>query len=116
MRDSTKPKRQIDDGDPDAAGAIYNVLLLEPPLLHTQALRVAEGLYRVRDFAGALRAFQAAGAIGPGEERFHYYFAVALFEAGKHGDACRELDLALPFIEVTEEVASYREKIYRAAK
>jgi tetratricopeptide (TPR) repeat protein len=109
-------QQAIDDGDVDAAGAVYNDVLHEPELPRAQALRVAEGLYRVRDFAGALHAFQGAGAIGPGEERFHYYYAVALFETHEYRDACRELDLALPFIEVTEDVADYREKIYQAAR
>ncbi len=109
-------QRAIDDGDPDAAGAIYNALLIEPQLPHAQVLRVAEGLYRVRDFAGASRVFQAAGAIGPGEERSHYYYAVALYEMHHYPDACRELDLSLPFIEVTDDVADYRDKIYRAAQ
>jgi hypothetical protein len=54
--------------------------------------------------------------IGAGEERFHYYYAVALFETRQYGDACRELDLALPFIEVNEDVVDYRGKIYRAMK
>lgn len=109
-------QQAIDDGDADAAGAVYSDVLREPQLPHSQTLRAAEGLYRVRDFAGALRAFQGAGAIGPGEERFHYYYAVALFETHEYRDACRELDLALPFIEVTEDVVDYRDKIYRAAQ
>jgi hypothetical protein len=109
-------QQAIDDGDPDGASAIYSEVLREPQLSHAEALRVAEGLYRVRDFAGALRAFLAVGAIGPGEERFHYYYAVALYETRSYGDACRELDLALPFIEVSDDVVGYRERIYRASQ
>jgi tetratricopeptide (TPR) repeat protein len=109
-------QQAIDDGDPDDARAIYDALLREPQLSHAQALREAEGLYRVRDFAGALRAFRGIDVIGAGEERFHYYYAVALYETGKYGDACIELDLALPFIEVNEDVVDYRDKIYRAMK
>jgi hypothetical protein len=109
-------QQAIDDGDPDGAGAIYDALLREPRLSHAEALRVAEGLYRVRDFAGVLRAFLVVGAIRPGAERFHYYYAVALYETRSYGDACRELDLALPFIEVSEDVAVYRDKIYRVAQ
>lgn len=109
-------QQAIDNGDPAAARSIYNALLREPQLPHAQAMRLAEGLYRVRDFAGALRAFRGVGAIGPDEERYHYYYAVALFETRHYRDACSELDLALPFIEVTEDVAGYREKIYRAVK
>jgi predicted Zn-dependent protease len=109
-------QQAIDHGDPDSARSIYNALLREPQLPHAPAMRLAEGLYRVRDFAGALRAFRGVGVIGPDEERYHYYYAVALFETRHYRDACRELDLALPFIEVTEDVAGYREKIYRATK
>ncbi len=109
-------QQAIDNGDPDSARSIYNALLREPQLSHAPALRLAEGLYRVRDFAGALRAFRGVGVIGPGEERYHYYYAVALFETRHYRDACLEIDLALPFIEVTEDVAGYREKIYRATK
>jgi hypothetical protein len=109
-------QQAIDDGDPDDARAIYDALLREPALSHVQALREAEGLYRVRDFAGALRAFRGVDVIGAGEERFHYYYAVALYETGKYGEACSELDLALPFIEVNEDVVDYRDKIYRATK
>jgi tetratricopeptide (TPR) repeat protein len=109
-------QQAIDNGDPDSARTIYNALLRDPQLPHAPAMRLAEGLYRVRDFAGALRAFRGVGAIGQDEERYHYYYAVALFETRHYRDACRELDLALPFIEVTEDVAGYREKIYRAGK
>jgi len=109
-------QQAIVNGDPDSARSIYNALLSEPQLPHAPAMRLAEGLYRVRDFAGALRAFRGVGVIGPDEERYHYYYAVALFETHHYRDACREIDLALPFIEVTEDVAGYREKIYKATK
>ncbi|HXH94442.1 MAG TPA: hypothetical protein VNN25_22890 [Thermoanaerobaculia bacterium] len=109
-------QQAIDSGDPDNARSIYDALLQEPQLPHAPAMRLAEGLYRVRDFAGASRAFHGVREIGKGEERYHYYYAVALFETRHYRDACRELDLALPFIEVTEDVAGYREKIYKATK
>lgn len=109
-------QQAADDGKPDVARSIYDALLRGPRLSHPQALRLIEGMFRVRDFAGTTRAFRKAEAIGPGEERFHYYYAVALFETGHRRDARRELALALPFIEMTESVASYRDKISRAAK
>ncbi|MEA2235889.1 MAG: hypothetical protein QOC81_613 [Thermoanaerobaculia bacterium] len=107
-------QKAADDGNPARARSIYNALLSEKRLPHASALHLAEGLYRVRDFAGAIRAFKRVGAIAAGEERYHYYYAVALFETGHVGDARRELDAALPFIEVTSDVAAYRTKIEQA--
>ena len=86
-------------------------MLDSPQLSHASALRAAEGLYRSRDFAGAIRAFQKAGSIGAGEEQYHYYYAVALYENGRYAEAKRELQAALPFIEVTPDVQRYRVKI-----
>ena len=104
-------QRAVDDGEINRARSIYNALLSGPALSHAAALRLAEGLYRVRDFAAATRAFQRAGTLGRGEERYHYYYAVALYESGRYGDAKRELNAALPYIAVTTDVARYRAKI-----
>jgi tetratricopeptide (TPR) repeat protein len=104
-------QRAIDSGDIDRARSIYNVLSTVPSLSHDAALRVAEGLYRVRDFAGAAKAFAQAGAIGRGEEGYHYYYAVALYETGRYGNAKRELAEALPYIAITPDVTRYRAKI-----
>lgn len=101
----------IDSGDIDRARSIYDALSSAPSLSHDAALRVAEGLYRVRGFAGAARAFARAGAIGRGEEGYHYYYAVALYETGRYGNAKRELAAALPYITITPDVARYRAKI-----
>jgi tetratricopeptide (TPR) repeat protein len=104
-------QRAIDNGDIGRARSIYNALLGGSALPHAAALRLAEGLYRVRDFAGAMRAFQRAGTIVRGEERYHYYYAVALYESGRYADAKRELSAALPYIEVTADITRYRAKI-----
>jgi len=104
-------QRAIDSGDLDRARSIYDTLSSTPSLPHDAALRVAEGLYRVRDFAGAARAFARAGAIGRGEEGYHYYYAVALYETGRYGTAKRELAAALPSITITPDVTRYRAKI-----
>ena len=101
-------------GDLPAARVSYNAALDTPALSHANALRVAEGLYRARDFRGVVAAFGRAGAIGRGEEAYRYYLAVALYESGQYGAAKRELDAVLPFIEVTPDVARYEAKI-RAA-
>jgi hypothetical protein len=104
-------QRAIDDGDIVRARSIYGALSAAPSLSHDVALRVAEGLYRVHDFAGAARLFARVGAIGQGEERYHYSYAVALYETGRYGDAKRELAAALPYIAVTPDVTRYRAKI-----
>jgi hypothetical protein len=104
-------QRAIDDGDVAHARSIYDALSTTPSLSHDAALRVAEGLYRVRDFAGAARTFARAGAIGRGEERYRYSYAVALYETGRYGDAKRELAAALPYVTITPDVARYRAKI-----
>jgi hypothetical protein len=104
-------QRAIDGGDIDRARSIYTTLATAPSLSHDAALHVAEGLYRVRDYAGAAKAFARAGAIGRGEEGFHYYYAVALYETGRYANAKRELAAALPYIAVTPDVTRYRAKI-----
>jgi hypothetical protein len=111
--DSTlaEARRAIDSGDIAGARSMYEALAASSSLSHEQTLRVAEGLYVVRDFAGAARTFARAGAIGRGEERYHYAYAVALYETGRYGDAKRELAAALPHITITPDVARYRAKI-----
>ena len=104
-------QRAIDAGDIDRARSIFNELSTAPALSHNTALHVAEGLYRVRDYAGAAKAFARAGAIGRGEEGYHYYYAVALYETGRYANAKRELAAALPYIAVTPDVTRYRAKI-----
>jgi tetratricopeptide (TPR) repeat protein len=103
--------RAVNRGDLAAARTLYRSLLDAPQISHATALRVAEGLYRSRDFAGTIRAFERAGAIGKGEEQYHYYYAVALYESGRYAGAKRELRAALSFIEVTPDVERYRVKI-----
>ena len=104
-------QRALDSGDIDRARSMYDALSSTAPLSHDAALRVAEGLYRVGDFAGAAKTFARAGAIGRGEERYHYSYAVALYETGRYGNAKRELAAALPYITVTPDVTRYRAKI-----
>ena len=91
--------------------SLYRGIVDAPQLTHANALRAAEGAYRSRDFATAVRAFQRAGSIGKGEEQYHYYYAVALYETGLYAEAKRELRAALPYIEVTPDVARYQTKI-----
>ena len=104
-------ERAVNSGDLATARTMYRAIIEAPQISHANALRAAEGLYRARDFAGAIRAFQRGGAIGTGEEQYHYYYAVALYENGRYAEAKRELQAALPFIEVTPDVQRYRVKI-----
>jgi tetratricopeptide (TPR) repeat protein len=104
-------QQAIDSGDVGKARSIYNALTGGSDLSHAASLRVGEGLYRAQDYRGAAKAFQRAGAIGKGEEQYHYYFAVALYETGRYADAKRELAASLPYITVTADVTRYRAKI-----
>lgn len=93
-----------------AARAIYQSVINQPSLDHATLLRIGEQSYRARDFATAVRAFTRSG-FATGEQPYHYYFAVALYETGQFEAARRELAEALPYIEVTQDVAQYRAKI-----
>lgn len=93
------------------ARSIYHELLEVKGIDHPTMLLVAEGLYRSRDFGGVVRAFELAGALNRGEEPYRYYLAVAMYETGDYRGAKRELAAALPYIEVTGDVARYRAKI-----
>lgn len=93
------------------ARAIYRELLESASLERSDLLRLAEGFYRSRDFANALRAFEKIGALRRGEEPFRYYIAVSLYETGQYRKAKEELAATLPFIEQTSDVTRYRLKI-----
>ena len=96
------------------ARRIYRELLDAGRHDHATWIRVAEGLYRSRDFAGALNAFEHVGALRAGEEAYRYYVAVAYFETGQYDRARRELAAALPHIEITPDVQRYRTRIENA--
>jgi hypothetical protein len=104
-------ERGINAGNLNDARRAYRELLGAPGLDHETLIRVAEGLYRSRDFSGALTAFNRVGALRRGEEPYRYYIAVALYETGDLARAKKELAGALPFIEVTPDVARYRARI-----
>ena len=112
----TDADRAVKTGDLAMARSLYRTIVDAPQLSHAAALRAGEGAYRSRDFATAIRAFQRAGSIGKGEEQYHYYYAVALYENGLYAEAKRELHAALPYIEVTPDVARYQTKIEGATE
>lgn len=93
------------------ARRVYRSLLDAPGVTRDTLIRVAEGLYRARDFEGSLLAFAKVGNLRRGEEPYHYYMAVASYEMGNFARARAEMNAALPFIEITPDVARYRAKI-----
>jgi tetratricopeptide (TPR) repeat protein len=108
-------ERALNAGDLARAGTLYRTIVDSQQLRHAAVLRAAEGLYRSRDFVGAIKAFDRAGAIVKGEEQYHWYYAVALYETGRRREAKRELHAALPYIEMTREVERYAALIDAAA-
>lgn len=110
----TSADRALSTGNLSEARRLYRQSLDGTPT-HEQAIRIAEGLYRARDFPSVLRAFDRAGALRRGEESYRFYLAVAYYETGRFAAAKKELAAALNFIEMTPDVAQYREKIEGAA-
>lgn len=90
---------------------VFRELLAAQGLDHETLIRVAEGLYRSRDFTYALNAFNRIGTLRRGEEPYRYYIAVAAYETGDYARAKKELAGALLFIEITPDVARYRTRI-----
>ena len=102
-------------GTTDQASDLY-VRVVGAPNASRDALgAAATGLYRIGDFPAAVRAFARLGSFLRGEEDLRYYDAVCLFETGQYEQARIELSCALPYIQVTEDVARYRAKIERMA-
>lgn len=104
-------ERALNGANLNEARRGYRELLAAPGLDHDSLVRIAEGLYRSRDFAAALSAFNRVGALRRGEEPYRYYVAVAAYETGDYARAKRELAGALPYIEITADVARYRTRI-----
>lgn len=103
----------ISDGRAAQAASLYEQLLAQPqPLGRPELVEIATGYYRIGDFPHAADLLGKL-TIQRGEEDLHYYRAVAFFETGRYAEAASELQLALPFIEVTSDVAKYREKIQK---
>jgi tetratricopeptide (TPR) repeat protein len=112
----TAAERALTANNLAEARRIYSELLAVQGLDRDSYIRVAEGFYRARDFARALAAFERAGGLRGGEEPYRYYIAVALYETGQYERAKRELASALPYIEITPDVARYRTKIQSAVQ
>jgi hypothetical protein len=104
-------ERALNGANLNEARRGYRELLGAPGIDHGSLMRIAEGLYRARDFAAALNAFNRIGALRRGEEPYRYYVAVAAYETGDYARAKKELGAALPYIEITPDVARYRTRI-----
>jgi Flp pilus assembly protein TadD len=103
-------------GDITSAAAIYDRLLDAPDASRDVLIEVATGLYRIDAFERAVVAFRRIGELQRGEEDLRYYHAVSLFETGAYDEAKKELNCALPFLELTADVAHYREMIDEMAQ
>jgi hypothetical protein len=101
------------NGQPDQARRVYLALLNQTNVSRHTIAEAARGLYRIGAFADAVEAFRNLGTFIRGEEDLRYYNAVALFETGHYDDAKKELACALPYIQVTSDVARYRDKIQK---
>jgi hypothetical protein len=99
------------NNQPDQARRVYLALLNQANVSRQTIAAAARGLYRLGAFADAVEAFRNLGTFNRGEEDLRYYDAVSLFETGHYDDAKKELACALPYIEVTGDVARYRDKI-----
>jgi hypothetical protein len=96
------------------ANAMYIRLLDTAEMPREILAEAAVGLYRTGAYRSAANAFQMLGTFARGEEDLRYYNAVALYETGKYDEARRELACALPFIQVTDDVTRYQNKIERS--
>jgi len=112
LNDLRQAEALANHGDVEDARRMYARLTSSPAREVLAAAAV--GLYRVGSYREAISAFRRLGALARGEEDLHFYYAVSLYEAGDPAAAMKELRCALPFIEVTEEVARYRVKIERS--
>jgi tetratricopeptide (TPR) repeat protein len=101
------------NGQPDQARRVYLALLNAANVSRATIATAAQGLYRLGDYSDAVEAFRNLGTFSRGEEDLRYYNAVSLFETGRYDDAKKELACALPYIQITSDVARYRDKIQK---
>jgi hypothetical protein len=102
-------------GDVDAAHELYMRLSTDRDVPREVLAEAAVGLYRVASYDESVAAFRRMDVFARGEEDLRYYFAVALYETGAYREAQKELACALPFIQMTDDVARYRLKIEQSA-
>lgn len=107
--------RLAQNGAADQASELYERVSAATNSSRDARAAAATGLYRIGAYPAAVRAFARLGSFLRGEEDLRYYDAVSLFETGDYEQARIELSCALPYLQVTEDVARYREKIERMA-
>jgi tetratricopeptide (TPR) repeat protein len=103
-------------GDVAGASDIYERLLMSSSSSRETLVEVATGFYRLGVYDRARYAFDRVGELRRGEEDLRYYKAVSLFETGDYHDARKEIACALPYLEVTNDVAHYSEMIDEMAQ
>jgi hypothetical protein len=101
------------NNQPDQARRVYLALLNQANVSRQTIAAAARGLYRLGAFADAVEAFRNLGTFNRGEEDLRYYNAVSLFETGHYDEAKKELACALPYIDITNDVARNRDKIQK---
>jgi hypothetical protein len=101
----------VGNNDFRRAAGLYESLARADAVPRDILAESATGLYRTGAFSEAATAFRRLGTFGRGEEDLRYYHAVVLYETGQFDAAKHELSCALPFIQVTDEVARYKTKI-----
>lgn len=107
--------RLAESGAIDQSAELYERVSAASNSSRDARAAAATGLYRIGAFPAAVRAFARLGSFLRGEEDLRYYDAVSLFETGDYEQAHIELSCALPYLQVTEDVSRYREKIERMA-
>jgi hypothetical protein len=103
-------------GQLEQANRVYVALAQGPTSTRDAIAAAAAGLYRTGAFREAVLAFSRLGALRTGEDDLRYYYAVSLFETGRHAEAQEQLALALPNLQRTPDVERYRVKIEQTAK
>lgn len=102
---------ELSASDVTGASEMYERVLANANASREALVEVATGFYRIGAYDRARYAFDRVGELRRGEEDLRYYKAVSLFETGDYYDARREIACALPYLEVTGDVAHYRDMI-----
>jgi tetratricopeptide (TPR) repeat protein len=111
-----KAESRAAEGDLDEAGRLYLEVATAPSAPREMIGAAAAGLYRVGAYDDAVAAFKRLGAFARGEEDLRYYDAVSLYETGNYQEARKQLACALPYVQVTDDVARYRTKIEQSIR
>ena len=115
--DSLRRAEELGDrGDVAGAAEMYERMLASPSASRETLVEIATGFYRIGVYDRARYAFDRIGELQRGEEDLRYYKAVSLFETGDYYDARKEIACALPYLEVTGDVAHYRDMIHEMAQ